>query len=248
MTENIPDADKVVLWYDPADAINHPDETKVARDAWRDGIVSSGYYRDKIGATAADAPTPEDLAIVLAILGNAPDPNLVPEGETEPAEGGTGNDANEAPPPTEDTPSGPNGNGNANPAAVAAAATTLRILGASELAVTRARSLAGSRLVSRSKGCEPCKDAIRDTPLYRVASALGLETVHEVIYGRSTEADLVAGAGEELAQTIAAWGVSEGWSAKIGERIEQHALRTLYEPEPPPLPAGFAAVVARALQ
>lgn len=239
----IENADRVVVWFDPADAINHPDESKIAREAWRDGVVSSEYYRDKIGATEQDAPTEDDLVILLAVLGNSLPTEAPADGETAPVDGGTGADTEEGTPETNPQ----NGNGG-SPVSAQTAAATFKILGAAELAVTRARALAGSRLRRRAQGCEPCTEAINNVAAPLVASALGIETVRGIITGKTTEADLVAGAGAELAETLVRWGVNSTWTVEIGNLAEQHALRTLYEPDPPPLPAGFSAIVAKALQ
>ncbi len=80
-----------------------------------------------------------------------------------------------------------------------------------------------------------------------IASALGPETVRGIISGHSSEAALVAGAGDELAETLARLGVVGEWPRELGSLVEMHALRTLYERNPPPLPAGFAAAVAKAV-
>lgn len=234
--------ERVTLWYDPAGAVNHPDETEVARNLFLDGAGSAEFYRDKAGATEDDAATDDDRAWILALKGKqAAEVVEEEDGETAPQDGGTGNDTDEEAPETEPS------NGNGGGGRAASAALAFRVLGASDLAVIRARSLAGSRLRSRAKGCEPCLDAIADVPAHRTASALGHETVSGIITGRATEAQLVAGAADELGATIIPWGVSREWAEQIGERVEQHALRTLYEVDPPPLPAGFAAIVKRAV-
>ncbi len=57
----------------------------------------------------------------------------------------------------------------------------------------------------------------------------------------------MAGAGDELAETLIRLGVGSEWAGELGRMSENHAIRTLYEPDPPPLPAGFTAAVAKAV-
>ena len=65
--------------------------------------------------------------------------------------------------------------------------------------------------------------------------------------GHTSEAALVAGPGKALAEEVRRHGVNGAWPDELGRRVEQHALRTLYEREAPRLPAGFAAAVRKAL-
>ncbi len=234
------DWENVVLGFDPSKAIVHADETKTARDAFNDGAVSSVYYREKIGANDADAPSEDDIALLLALKGRTAAAEFGPQAEggaASPDAGGTGADVNE---------DVPESNGNPVDAVTASALRAARIMGAAELYVERARTLAGSRLISRSKGCADCRTTIANVRPALVASALGSDTVRDVINGHTSEAALVSGAGDELAAALARW-VGGDWPREIGKLMENHALRTLYEPEPPALPTGFAAVVAKAV-
>ncbi len=134
------------------------------------------------------------------------------------------------------------------PAAVTASALTVaKVVGASEAHVLRVRGLAGSRLRTRSKGCADCQTATKGVSASSVASTLGAEQVREIISGHTSEAALVAGAGAELADVLRRFGLSDEWAQQLGTLVEQHGLRTLYEGSPPPLPAGYSAVVARAV-
>ncbi len=224
----------VAIGYDPSAAVNHPDETATAQTAWRDGIVSSEFYRDSIGATEEDAPTEEDQEWLLAVLGKPEPPAEDEAAETAPQDGGTGNDTAEVPPTSPD-------------ATTASALMAREILGASRHGVTRARALAGARLRTRSQGCEPCQETVKAVAPSMIASALGPDTVRGIINGHSSEASLVAGAGDELAETLERLGLTGEWPHELGNLVEMHALRTLYEAKAPPLPAGFTAVVAKAV-
>ncbi len=227
--------EQVTIGYDPADAVNHPDEIATAQQGWRDGVVSSVFYREAMGATEDDAPSEEDIELLLAVLGKPPLTEDEPvEGETAPQDGGTGADVAEQPPQQLPT---------ADQTRVAAA----KILGAAEAHVQRARALAGARLKNRSQGCEPCRETVKAVTASGIAHALGADTVRDIISGHSSEAALVAGAGDELAETLTRFGMTGDWPVQIGRLVEQHALRTLYEREPPPLPAGVATVVLKAV-
>jgi hypothetical protein len=236
--EGVAEWENVVVWYDPVAAVAHPDEGPTAQEAWKVGLVSREYGRNAIGATEDDAPTPEDEAFLLELLGRKPAQDDQ-AGETAPQDGGTGGDANEAP-PVEPT----NGDGVTASAKLRAA----MILGAAEMQIRQARKAAGARLVQRSKSCGECQDAIKDVPLGLVASTMGSEMVRRVINGHTDEAALVCGVGDLLAEQVREFGVRGAYASQLGAMVESHAQRTLYEAECPRLPPGFAAVVEKALR
>jgi hypothetical protein len=121
------------------------------------------------------------------------------------------------------------------------------IAGAAVMQVDRARELAGNRLVRRAQSCEECRDKIVNVKPALVAAALGPDQVRAVIDGHASEASLVAGIGTAFADRLIAWGVDGGWPVQLGQMVEQHALRTLYEVEVPALPAGFMAACEKAI-
>lgn len=120
------------------------------------------------------------------------------------------------------------------------------IVGAAMMQIDRARELAGQRLIRRAQSCEPCRELTRNVPAALVASTLGSEMVRDVIEGHATEASLVDGIGETFAARLRAWDVNGGWPEQLGNMVEQHALRTLYQADVPPLPPGFHAACQRA--
>jgi hypothetical protein len=238
----VPDADMVVIGYDASAAVNHPDETATYREAYRDGVVSPGAYRDKIGATDEDAPTEEELAELYALLGRTPpgtDPFGDPaaQGAQAPNDGGTGGDVQAGAPD-------PQAADTVNASALQAA----HVLGALNLTVHRARELAGNRLITKSQGCEECREKIANVPAASVAAAMGAVQVRALLNGHGEESMLVAGAATGLAVTAAGYGVPVDVALELGRLAEQHALRTLYETDAPPLPPGVHAVVAKALR
>lgn len=240
--EDLPDWDRVVMGFDPADAINHPNEIETAQEAYDRYAISGAYYRSKIGATEEDAPDEAEIEKRLEIERGGqpaqPDPSEQ-DGETSPADGGTGGDTEEGAP----------GDGQPDPQAdqQGAEVAAARVLGAAEFAVARARELAGNRIKSRIRNCDNCLELIEGVPSSQIAYTLGPQTVGEILRGRTAEASLVAGAGDAFADTLNVWGLVNGAAAELGRLIEVHALRTLHEDVAPPLPAGFAAQVAKAV-
>ncbi len=209
-------------------------------------IVSDQYAREKIGAPETAAPDEAELERRTEILlkqnpyADEQDPRNG-TGETSPAEGGTGADAKQGPPSgpaqrtRDQTPPSPTPN------------MAAMIMGAAMMQVDRARELAGNRLWTRAQSCIECKEIANSVPRSLLASALGAEQVQAVIEGHATEASLVAGIGEAFARRLLAWNVNGGWEVQLGQMVEQHARRTLYEREVPPLPPGFQAACDKAV-
>lgn len=233
--------ENVGIGYDPAEAVNHPDQVATAKDMHDRLVISDETYREAGGYGEQDAPDDEELerrTLVKINVDPYAEPDAEVEGETAPQDGGSGNDATEAIPETQ-----PATNGGVTASALAVS----RILGASEAHISRIRALAGSRLKNRSQGCPDCQEKIRGLTASAIPPALGAEIVRGIIDGHATESDLVAGGGDELAETLRRWGVRGEWPAELGRLVEQHTQRTLYEADPPPLPSGFSHAVTKAI-
>ncbi len=242
----VDNANRVTVGYDAARAVLHPDESGTALKAHSQLIVSDKYAREKIGAPETAAPPPAELKRRTEVLlkedpysqGNDPRSG---QGETTPADGGTGADTKQQPPSgpqqrtRDQTPPSPTPN------------MVAMMQGAAMLAVDRIRETAGNRLSTRAQACEECRPIVAATPRALLAAALGRDQVAIVIEGHATEASLVDGAGKLYAERLQAWGINGGWPEQLGQMVEQHALRTLYEREVPPLPPGFLAVCRHAV-
>ena len=241
----VKDAENVTVWFDASQAVNHPDETGVTRDAHKQLVVSDAYYREKIGAPEDAKPGDEELARRVAIQLKEFPSDLEPQptnGSTPPPAGGRGGDVQEGPPQNGPTPRPP---GVKSPSPGGPQMTSM-IVGAAAMQIDRARELAGQRLIRRAQGCSDCHEKTRDVPAALVAFSLGKEMVLEVIDGHATEASLVDGVAETFARRLRAWKIEGGWPEQLGQMVEQHALRTLYEENVPPLPSGFFAACKRA--
>lgn len=243
--EGIGDADRAMIWFDPSQAVSHPDQTNTALKAHDQLLISDDYARDQIGAPDTAKPGAAELKRRTMIklkedpYADGADPR---RGQTNPADGGTGGDVSKTPPagPVER----PVGN---KPPAQNPQLSDL-IVGAATYAVDRARELAGQRLWRRAQACEDCRDDARDVPRELIAFTLGRERVASVIAGHANEQSLVADTGDKFAARLRAWDVNNGWDEQLGQMVEQHALRTLYLEVAPPLPAGFVAACRRAVE
>jgi hypothetical protein len=240
---------RIVVAYDAAGIVNHPDRAKDAKELQALGAIGHAALRDACGFDDSDAPTEAERAERIGILTR--DPSLawygiptIRSGGIEPSPGEIedpqgSNDAGAGPSTGAEVEPGPPPN--APPDTNVASAM---ILGACDMAVERSRSLAGSRIRTRANnGCQECKERLLQVPQRLVASTLG----PEMVSGLNAPADreLVAGGADDLVQTLTRWGIAGERARAIGDQVESHAARTLYELEPAPLPSGFAAFVAR---
>lgn len=243
--EGITNADRVIIWYDASAAINHPDETGTALKAHDQLIYSDAYAREKLGAPESAAPGEKELARRVAIKLREFPSDLQPRpttGATSPADGGTGADVSQGPPQPSTRRQAPNKAPSPQGPSLAA-----MIAGAAVMQVDRARELAGNKLVRYVQSCGECQDTIKEVKTALVAAALGPDQVRAVLPAGKTETILITGVGTAFADRLVAWGVDGGWPVQLGQMVEQHALRTLYEVEVPALPAGFMAACEKAI-
>lgn len=242
--QRIDNADQVTIWFDASQARLHPDATGVARDAYDRFAISWEYYRQQIGAPDSAAPTDEEIdkRIEIDIHRRAlvsPEVADQPIGQTDQP----GAKPPPGPPPAGDTTKRPPGNRPPSPSGPSMAAI---LLGAAEMQVVRAREFAGKGLWRRAQSCDECRDDTRDVKPALIAATLGPERVRSIIEGHTTEANLIEGTGDAFAELVRELGVNGGWPEQLGKMVEQHTLRTLYEPEVPRMPSGFFHACQRA--
>jgi hypothetical protein len=255
----LPNWQRAVIGYDAAEIINHPDRGKDASDLYTARAIGKAAFRDAKGFDDADAPTPEELDEMIGVavrdgsLAKYGVPSIRAGGlepaagevEKAPAGGGT-TDAPTGPTQGSDVEKGPPPGG---PDAVISSAVVLdpllgRVLGAAELAVEHARKTAGSKLRSRANnGCAPCKELLADVPQHLVAATLGRDQVRAL--NAPPDLELVAGTAQPFVAMLTRWGYQPDQAAAVGDQVEHHAARTLYERQPEGLPAGFTEWVQR---
>ena len=266
----VTDWQKIRVGIDASEVINHPDRAKDADALYQGRAISKKVWRESKGYNDNDAMPEDELNEMLGA--QIRDGSLakygIPQvrgGAIEPAAGevespsGQSTDAPGTPVSGVDTEKGPPASGpggteaQAGPALQAsAAARDQQILGAAEFAVQRGRELAGARLRAmtssrgpKDKRCVECQTAIDGIPNWDVAAVLGDDQVAALSQGMAAGWSLVEGTAEAFAAVLERMGVQPVWAAELGNLVEQHASRTLYQPVPDGLPAGFAALLRR---
>jgi hypothetical protein len=241
----IADWQRYAIAYDPAEVINHPDRTTDAKDLHDRAVIGDEALREAAGFDDDDAPSEEEVArrvgilvrdATLAMTGEVAPPPAPPAlpGDTsadDPAdEGATGAPEVEPGPPA-------TGNGNGSRSTVTASTEVAKVLGAADLSLRRAREKAGARLLTLSRRDPELARKLRTVRTGQVAHALGPEAVASF---RVEPRELVAGASELLAEALLSWGIDDPGIARfVGEMVERHAARTLFEENPPAFPPAF---------
>jgi hypothetical protein len=248
----VPDWKRYGIRYDASEIINHPDRTKDAKDLHDRMVIGDEALRDAGGFDETDAPTPDELNRMIGLAvrdgslalygipsvrsgGIEPEAGVIEQGGTEggtPTES-TGASVEPGPPADGETPE--------DPAVIGSAARQMelaRLAGACDLALLRAREVAGNRLKSLAKRDSGVTAKINGTPARDIAATLGPEIVERIARGVSTR-ELVAPASDLLADSIRVYGFGETATALVVEQIERHAAKTLFELRPSPLPPQF---------
>lgn len=230
--EAVRDWQAITVGYDPTRLVVHPDRSQNAKDLFSVGEIGGTTLRKATGFTEDDAPTQEERDRFLAIkLRSADLLDEQPENQPTPETEQTGSGASETPPSSETAP-------NTQPT-MSSLAT--RLLGAAEFSITRARSLAGSRIRPKIRNCEDCLMLANDVPNHRLAAVLGAQIITDI---GETPSKLVKGAGSEFIQTAQRWDIPTPTASIMADAIEVFAARTLFELDPDPLPAGFDLYVS----
>lgn len=271
--EGVPDWDQYVIGVDPSEVINHPDRAKdadalyagraISKKVWRE---SKGYNdndampdaerAEQIGVAVRDSSLAWDAIPSIKAGGIEPTPGVIENTQgtqSEPVASTGGSNVEKGPPAT----GGPTGSeSQAGPALQASAALSReqRILGAADFAIQRGREMAGSRLRSLTgargdKRCEECQQAISGVANWDVAATLGAERAKPYLNtagpGTTGNGALVDGVAQAFAAVLVGMGVTQDWAAELGELVELHAAKTLFQETPDPLPDGFSILLKR---
>jgi hypothetical protein len=238
----------VVIAYDDSQVVVSPDQTAVADQAMDRMAISFDGYRQLKGIPPDMAPSDEEQRLVAGVK------------MRDPVAAGLEDAAPPVHGPTPNPDVSQNGQSMTPPQPTDGRvvsrqeARTASILGAAQLAIRNCRAKAGARLRAKvvrppSHGpgpCADCQEAIVDVPNARVAAALGLEALQTI--AANDPIALVKGGTDDFRGILEEWGVDAANRDVLAERIEAWAASTLFEPNTPDLPAGFAAHVEFAME
>jgi len=230
---------RFVIAYDPSELLTNPDGFKDAMELYNARAVGKAYLREAAGdANDEDEPTDEELAemlfvqtrqqveVVDGVIQEGEEPEPFP-GEEEPV---GEEELPGMPPEPEEDESGLN-------------AAAHRVLGAAESELERIRDRAGAKIRSYvQSSCPECVAAIKPVPNGQVAATLGAAQLAEI--GAPTASRLVEDTALSFVSTLERrWGVSHAQAEALGEIMQIHAGKTLYDEAPPALPIGFTGRV-----
>ncbi len=260
----VSDWDQYSIQYDASAVVNHPDRGKDAKDLFDRVALSKEALRDATGFDESDAPSDDERAERVGILTHdsslawngeptvkaggietSPDTLLTPAGEVQSGDVAPATGAEVEPGP----PSG-NGSNGAQPvsgAVVGSALDAARFAGAADMWLRRCREVAGNRLLGLAKRDPALKQEIEAAGVRAadVPAFLGPDRVRALA---GSEYDLIANARAVLDETLTMWQLTDEQRALLMEQIERHAIRTLYDERPTPLPPRFHDYVAGVLQ
>ena len=268
----VPNWQEVVIGIDPSEVINHPDRAKDADALYNGRAISKKVWRESKGYNDNDAMPEDEVNELLgaqirdgslAVYGiPSVRANIEPaEGDIESATGevqgtdvapSSGADIEKGA-PTKGAPTAVADQGAPALAASAAIGREQRILGAADAVILRAREQAGSKLRSltgpRGSRCQECQEKIDGVPNWSVAPALGAAFVRDLLanplFKSRVNSNLVDGTSQAFAALVERMGISSEWASVLGDLVEQHAARTLFDSEPDPMPEKFVELLGR---
>lgn len=259
--EGIKNWQRLCIGVDESGAVVKPDRGASASEVAKQGGIKLEALRGAHDFTDGDKMDNEEYQTWLAVQLN--DPDLLPDkwkpqsyvdakqqaadakaAQAQQIPGQAPDGAQNSQATNEDIPRAEPQNAQPPPkngAAVTAAVD--QMVGAAEMAVIRAREKAGSRLKGAAQGCSDCRAQIHDMPPELIAATLGPEMVADL--GEGDALALVAGGAESFELMAVRWGYSPVQARAIGEIIEMHAARNLFELDPPPVRTAVAGHIRR---
>ena len=203
-------ARKLCIWFDKSQLVGDPDESDNAFKAVELGLIGDTAGRHRLGYAESEAPTPDDIALRIALKGRGADiPGILPQ-----AEGVTEDPPAPAEEPATDTaPADPAATASAALTAAAPSPTRLaslarkwakrdrqlldRLMSLSDSSVNRALDKAGAKLRTKAvRASATHAESIQGVPNREVAAFFGPNVVTASL-GMSTE-DLIGSSFDEL--------------------------------------------------
>ncbi len=227
----VDNAAELMVWYDEAAVVTHPDRGKDADLVWDRGNLSPRSHRASHNYNEKDAPSEEEhqewIDIKTRFVARPKDPPEEPVSDTgSDIEPGPANDGDGPQRRTTDAPSPlPEGR-------------ETQVAGAAMLALDRIREIAGSRVRQKRMSCEGCFNGTENVPNRALVAAVG-EEVLQALDITSTDA-LVSGGADIFREWLMTRGVAERKARLLGGLLERSAAESLFELDPP-LPRYFLA-------
>lgn len=226
----VENAEKLVVWRDPAQVVVHPDHGKAAEEVHDRGALSDATLRAAHNFGESDAPSPAEREAWEIIKTKARDRPEDPS-EADARDSGSHVEAG-----------APDNNGNrTNQPSPQADNRQMRILGSAEIIFDRLRERAGTFLWTRKMQCEGCFDGMEGVPRGELAATVGQEVVR--MLDVTSELALVAGGADVFAtKLVKQWGYDAHRAEVIARVLERLAAERLYEPDAS-LPDDFLEVL-----
>ncbi len=220
-------SDDLIVWYDPAQVVVHPDRGKDAQAVHEAGELSGTALRRYNDVSEDAAPSEEERAFYRAMK------LKTSERPKDPSEADASQTGADAP------GDAPKNNGNRTQQPTPQSQNMSIIRGAAALMVERCREIAGSRLWSKRMNCEGCFNGAESLPKRQLAAEVGPEVVATL--GFTADA-LVAGVTEPFVATAVMYGMDELAARNLAAQIERTAADTLYRQTTPFLSEDFSAL------
>lgn len=241
--EGIDGWERLCIGVDEGAAVVKPDRGNSANEVYDRGGINLEALRNAHEFTDDDAMDDDEYQTWLATkLG---DPNELPEKwqQVDPASQRPSLPVTQQPPGAESAddktgtaiPKGP-------PSTEGQTASLERMMGAAEMALVRCREKAGAKAKAAAQGCDPCRELVASVAPESVVATLGPDTCGDL--GLDAVA-LCAGGADSFVSQAVRWGWPLKHAQALGEMLEMHAARNLFDGGAVGVPAGFAGHVRR---
>jgi hypothetical protein len=223
-------AEELVVWFDPAQVVVHPDHGKAAEEVHDRGALSDKALRAAHNFSESAAPSAVEREAWEIIKMKQRDR---PQDPSEADARGSGSHVE---------PGAPENNGNrTNQPSPQGDNQQLRILGAAEITFDKLRERAGTFLWTKRMQCEGCFTGMETVPRGELAATAGKNIVR--MLDIHSELALIAGGADHFAVKLhKQYGYDEERAQVIAKVLERLAAESLYESEAS-LPEDFVEVL-----
>lgn len=232
--EGVANPERFVVMYDASEILTNPDRGEDAKTAYTLGTIGPKAYRKAMGWDDDDAPSPDEVALMLLFLGKGqPSADAGAPVDTAPPADDTPNDA-----PADDS----QGDGQEAPASTNGTASQERRVWAlqafADAMVVRHREIAGVRVKGKTKDIDVLK-LIEGLTNDMIPAAVG----HEPEMKFEDVVQLVACRGSLMEIGALKHGLTGQQAKVLASFVESHAARTLWQATPPSFPESSIRAV-----